>query len=496
MQDRLFGIETEYAVSGLTAAGRALDRDGLASILIERAAVDLPHLCGRSDTDLFLQNGGRLYIDSGYHPEMATPECLDPWDAVRFVRAGDRMLSRLASNLEDRKLLQGQVLVFRTNVDYAAISTWGCHESYLHRSAMPRMSDLLVPHLVSRLIFTGAGGFRAVTRGVEFTLSPRSDYIATVESQDSVSNRGIVNTRREALAGDGSQRLHIILGESLCSDLALWLKVGTTALVVAMIDGGESPGADVGLDAPVEALRTFALDPSCRATATVRNGRKASALDIQRHYLAQAETHRRESFMPPWSGEVCARWRETLDLIERGPEAASTRLDWAIKHALFVDHAARRHFRWDSLRAWSMRANAAMSSATRAGTPEGAGRDRLGDFMKFRQELLEIDKRFGQLGPDGIFETLDRGGLLDHHVDGVGDTDIEHAVSHPPARGRARLRGEAIARLSSDAHEYQADWTGIWSRGQVMNLQDPFQQFSHWQERGTAPAEAPASSRA
>ena len=197
---RLLGMETEYAVSGFRR-GVARGAEQAASGLLETARRDLPHLRDRgSPYGLFLANGARLYLDTGLHPEYATPECVDPRDVIRYVHAGDRVLSRLASDAGKRGVLGMRTLIFRGNVDYSgAGTTWGCHESYMHRADPHTLQAALVPHLVSRVVYSGAGGFDPFSAGLVFTLAPRVRHLRTTVSADSTSNRGIYHTKDEPL---------------------------------------------------------------------------------------------------------------------------------------------------------------------------------------------------------------------------------------------------------------------------------------------------------
>src|SRR6185436_14148466 len=138
-----------------------------------------------------------------------------------------------------------------------------CHESYSHAAQPGALSDEIVPHLVTRIIYTGAGGFNSTSRGLEFTLSPRVSHLANVVSNNSTSDRGIFHTKDESLSKPGFYRLHIICGESLCSETAMWLKVGTTALVVAMAEAGLRPAASVALRWPLLAMQAISRDPTC-----------------------------------------------------------------------------------------------------------------------------------------------------------------------------------------------------------------------------------------
>jgi len=509
--ERLFGIETEYAVSGL-AGSAELERQELVGRLFELAKTELPHLPDRMGSGIFLANGSRFYVDLGLHPEMATPECANPWDVVRYIQAGERMLAGLLSKVESAYGNGAEVMCFRANVDYGGTrATWGCHESYLHRAEPALLPKQIIPHLVTRLIYTGAGGFNPLTEGPELTLSPRALHISRVISGDSTDDRGIFHTKNESLSGEGYHRLHVLCGESLCSETAAWLKVATTALVVAMMDAGLKPGDEVVLASPLEALRAVAADPQCRAKLKLAGGGEATALDIQLHYLSQAEAQLGKDFMPPWAPEACRRWWAVLEQLEGAPDSVATTLDWAIKRALYVRHARRRGMSLEILPVWSevvRQLNAALEETEHRGrwvgvdfilspaspilgevarlTPHlrehGLEWQGLKRFFELGREFFEIDMRFGQLGDKGIFGALDRAGSLTHRVPGVDN--IEHAMANPPAVGRGRLRGEAVRRLAGNNGRYRCDWRGVWDDGQrrVLDLSDPFAVEEQWQD--------------
>jgi proteasome accessory factor A len=463
----LFGIETEYAVGGCSAEGMTIDPAHVAFAMLDLARARVAHLAGPRD-DLFLQNGGRFYIDCGGHPEFATPECLDPGDAVRYVRAGDRLMAMLADTIERHWWPGARVSVFRSNVDYSnAHATWGCHESYLYRGARANLASSLLPHLISRVVFTGAGGLAMTHEGPRFTLSPRAAFFAAIDSTDSVWNRGILNGRDEPLASLPYRRLHVTFGESLASDTALWLKIGTTALVVALADHGLNPGAAVALESPVEALRTVAADPLCQARLRLANGRLVTAVEIQRHLCDQAYAHRHKRFMPAWTGIVCRRWRQILDKLAGAPESVSRELDWAIKYTLFTDRTRR----------------AGHPGALAPDYHPGKPADITG-LVRLGHELAEIDLHFAELGPASIFRALDREGLLRHAVDSIGEAEIQHAVLRPPAAGRAHLRGRAVRRLGSEGRPTRATggWTAVYDRltGRRLDLSNPFEQKERW----------------
>lgn len=461
----MLGVETEYAFTALDRYGSALDRDRYAYALIGRVKNAHPHLRGSGSLDIYLGNGSRLYLDLS-HPEAATPECTSPEEAVKYVRAGSRILARAAAELERGERRLRQALLFTCNVDYVATeSTWGCHESYLYtRTSQSELAEQIIPHLVSRVVFAGAGGLNPRSPGIEFSLSPRAAHIEARISSGSTGRRGIYHTKDEPLAGPDYHRLHVLCGESLRSQLADYLRLGTTALVVRLCEAGRRPGSGVQLDDPLDAMRRFAADPTCSYRAPVSGSRAMTAVEIQRHYLSMVEASLGSDYMPGWAEEVCARWGTVLDGLESDPTWSNAGLDWPLKLALFRRAAGQRGFPWETMNKWN--------ENYRTSTRKSSGL--WGSFLKTRADLCEIDTRFGQLGPDGIFSALDRAVALDHRI--VSDEEIAEACHVPPAAGRARLRGELVRDLSSQVGEFTCYWDGILdlSNRRYLNLANPF----------------------
>ncbi|MCK5407939.1 MAG: proteasome accessory factor PafA2 family protein, partial [Candidatus Krumholzibacteria bacterium] len=313
----------------------------------------------------------------------------------------------------------------------------------------------------------------------------------------------------------GYHRLHLLCGESLCCQIATWLRIGTTAIVVAMIDAGVKPGTLVELRDPLRALRAFVSDPACQATTRLMVGGQATAIDIQRHYLTIAEKHLDSAWMPEWAGEVCREWRAMLDRIEHAPETLSASLDWAIKLAVYRDHVEQRGFRWEDLGAWTriakrIRAAIRRSSYEGSATVElvlgqtsepspiqdtidklspylerkGFRWNMLRPFVDLRKELFEIDMRFGQLGGNGLFGYIDRAGVLDHLAPGVDRVD--EAMAHPPDVARPRLRGRRIKQYAG-RQGYRGYWDGIYDAAgnRRLKMSDPFASQCKWAKMPT-----------
>ena len=331
--DRLFGLETEYAMVPVGCQRVAVDRDRLIARLAERANDTLPSLPDGTGHGVFLGNGARFYIDCGHHPEMTTPEVANPWDAVRYVLAGERILERLFDGAGSGADGLPSVLLFKGNVDYDTRATWGCHESIMHRVDPALLPAQLIPHLVSRIVFTGAGGFDPLSPGLEFMLSPRAVFLEHEVSGESTSGRGIFHTKNETLCKEGYQRLHILCGESLCSQTAMWLRTATTVLVVALIEGGAEPGSGVELSAPLDALRTVAGDSTCRAALASRAG-------IDRHGPRDPAPLPGDCRGPPLGGVHAAVDRDGVRAVARDAGSAGTRAGIGGNHAR-LGHQAR-----------------------------------------------------------------------------------------------------------------------------------------------------------
>ncbi|MGD0388433.1 MAG: proteasome accessory factor PafA2 family protein [Tepidisphaeraceae bacterium] len=512
----LMGFEQEMALCA-TRRGASPDLEMLLNHLNAIAEESLVHLRGLGEGGIFLANGGRLYVDCQKY-EYASPECSAPDEIVKYLLAGERILAALASELARRIHLDDAAL-YRCNVDYTGASTWGAHESYLTRSEPAKLAGDLIPFLAARVVTAGAGGFRPLTRtGCSFTLSPRAWHIGAAVSESSTGDhaRGIFHVKDQTLSSKGYHRLHVLVGDALCSQKQNWLKFAATSIVVALADAGLHPGREATLCAPVEALRDFASDPTCTVKAKAHSGRELSAIDIQRHYLDLARTHAHAPWMPSWAPEAIEKWDDMLHRLDDAPDSVATCLDWGIKYRVFQSHIEKRGFDRRSLRHWThltdllRRSMDAVPGApdepdlsadfvlARRGplrkivaqlAPHLSSRamewEQLEPYLKLRSELFALDFKFGRLGDKGIFNCLDRAGVLDHRLAGIDDAQIDHAAANPPPLGRAKLRGEAIRRLHKKAARDASNWMSVYdsTRGMVLNLSDPFAAEELWSRK-------------
>lgn len=459
----LFGTETEYAVTALDDAGAVLEVHGVAEGIFERATAR-PSLAGE-ESGVFLSNGARFYIDVGSHPEYASPETTNPWDAVRYALAGDRLTSEFAREAARCDPRVATLVVRKGNVDYAGQTTFGSHENYLHQRPPDALRPALVPHLVSRIVITGGGGFDPFNRKrARFVLSPRALFIRSLTNRSPIGEMPLVDDRAQPHA-TGYFRQHLVCADANRSHVSMFLRVGTTALVVALIDAGVAC-EELTLAEPLAALATVARDTTLRERLRLKSGDQLTALEIQHHYLRRVRAHR--AVLPDWTDPVCDVWQDTLDRLAEGPDAVADRLDWAIKRAVYRDRSARRRA-------------ARRSVADSAGGPRPLFPWRL--TRRWRAELCEIDLRFGQIEPPSLFDALDRAGVLRHRVAGVHL--VERAARLPPADGRARIRGQVVARLAGQTVMAVCGWNSIRdiTSQRTLDLSSPFADVEIWHDR-------------
>ena len=293
MDRRIYGLETEYGVACTSGGARRLTPDEVARYLFRRVVT-----WGRS-SNVFLRNGSRIYLDVGSHPEYATAECDDLVQLINHDRAGERILEDLIVDAEQRLAsegISGDIYLFKNNTDSHG-NSYGCHENYLisRIGDFSKITDVLVPFLVSRQLICGAGKVLHTARGAEYSVSQRAEHIWESVSSATTRSRPIINTRDEPHADpERYRRLHVIVGDSNMSETTTLLKVGTAELVLRLIEAGV-PMRDFTLENPIRAIRDMSRDRSGQVKVALSNGRRISALELQTEYYEKvSEFVRRE----------------------------------------------------------------------------------------------------------------------------------------------------------------------------------------------------------
>src|SRR3954469_4019207 len=361
-------------------------------------------------SDLVLSNGARFYNDHA-HPEYSTPECTTLRQIVAHEKAGERIMAECARR-RNLKLTDGtEVLLFKNNTDFAGHS-YGCHDNYLIRRDLPwdELVAGVLPFLITRQIFAGAGklGVEAESAGTEpgvFQISQRADFFQTLVSIDTMNKRPLINTRDEPHADPRKfRRFHVIIGDANMSEWATAMKIGTTALVVELIERGEAPRIE--LAQPIEALKAISRDPTRSWIVELADGRKISAVDLQRLYLKAAARLGLDNEEYAW---LLREWEIALDDLANDIDRTRDRVDWVAKKFLLEALRDEEQLEWSD--PW----------------------------------LQAIDLQYHDADPEsGLYYELERLGSMRRVVT---DEEISAAIFSPPETTRAFVRGRAVARF-------------------------------------------------
>jgi proteasome accessory factor A len=362
--------------------------------------------------NVILTNGARLYVDHG-HPEYAAPEVTTARDAVIWDKAGVRVMgeaARKAAAVPGQLPLQ----LYKNNVDGKGAS-YGTHENYLMARSTPFSSVVsgLIPFFVSRQVVTGSGRVGIGQQGEEpgFQLSQRSDYIEVEVGLETMLKRGIINTRDEPHANAAKyRRLHVIIGDANLAEYSTFLKFGTTALVLDMIEAGQRFDG-LRLDEPVRAVRQISRDPTLRTKVAVSGGKELTGLEIQFAYHELASAHLERGGGDEQAKEVLRVWGEILDALARDPQECADRLDWVAKLRLLEGYRQRDQLDW------------------------GAPR------------LQLVDLQYSDMRRDkGLHNRLVASGAMKRLV---SEDEVRHAIEHPPEDTRAYFRGRVLEKYAS-----------------------------------------------
>jgi Pup amidohydrolase len=304
--------------------------------------------------NVILTNGARLYVDHA-HPEYSAPECTNPMDAVIWDKAGERIMAEAAARAA---AVPGgpAIQLYKNNTDNKGVS-YGCHENYLMSRATP-FADIvrhLTPFFVSRQVVCGAGriGIGADGREDGFQISQRADFFEVEVGLETTLKRPIINTRDEPHADpDKYRRLHVILGDANLSEISTYLKLGSTALVLAMIED-RFLAADLAIEAPVSELRAISHDPSLKHLVTLRDGRKMTAVQLQLEYMELARKYSEDKYgtdVDDVTADVLARWESVLTRLADDPMQTARELDWVAKLEILEGYRTRDGLAWSDPR--------------------------------------------------------------------------------------------------------------------------------------------------
>src|SRR5436853_3097408 len=457
---RVFGLETEY---GITVNGAEIVDVVAESIELVRRYTDHgahmkwdyeledPHLDARGfrakallqDTDesayyeidknrplsfeeiksdLVLSNGARFYNDHA-HPEYSTPECTTLRQIVAQDKAGERILAECARR-RNQKLPAGfEVRLYKNNTDFAGHS-YGCHDNYLMSRdiAWDKIVAGMLPFLITRQIFAGAGKMGIEAESAQgqpgiYQISQRADFFSVVVSIDTMNRRPLINTRDEPhVDASRYRRFHVILGDSNMSEWATAMKIGTTALVLDLIERGEAPQLEIAQ--PTDANKSISRDQNYDWIIELKDGRKISAIEVQRIYLRAASKLAQET----QDGDrqwILQEWENVLNDLERDVMATRDRVDWAAKKFLLNALQEEEKLSWSD--PW----------------------------------LQSIDLEYHNVDRErGLYYELVRQRSMRRVVT---EDEIKMSIFTPPETTRAFFRGRSVARFNDEISSIQWD---------------------------------------
>jgi proteasome accessory factor A len=453
---RIVGIETEYgiAVPGNPAANSMLTSSQVVNAYasatararrarwdfeeesplrdargfeLSREAADPSQLTDEEIglANVILTNGARLYVDHA-HPEYSSPEVTNPRDAVVWDKAGERVMAE-AARLAGLSPGTAPIQLYKNNVDNKGAS-YGCHENYLMNRSTPFAEIVrhLIPFFVSRQVVCGAGRVGIGQDGGKdgFQLSQRADYFEVEVGLETTLKRPIINTRDEPHADpERYRRLHVIIGDANLAEISTYLKLGTTSLVLSMIEDGFL-GVDLSVERPVNSLHEVSHDPSLAYLITLKDGRKLTAVQLQMEYAEQARKFVQDRYgqdVDPQTADVLDRWEAVLTALERDPMELSGQLDWVAKLALLESYRDRDGYEWS------------------------------------HPKLHLVDLQYSDVRPNkGLYHRLVSMGRIERLVD---DAEIARAVQEPPEDTRAYFRGRCLAQYAR--HVAAASWDSV-----------------------------------
>jgi len=368
-------------------------------------------------------NGARYYVDHA-HPEYSCPEVTNVRDLVLHEKAGERVVE--ISRREASALLSpgAQILLYKNNSDRKG-NSYGSHENYLmdRRTSFKQIVEHLMSFLVTRQVYTGAGKVGSENRAhpCDYQLTQRADFFETEVALDTMVKRPIINTRDEPHADrEKYRRLHVIVGDSNMSEYTIYLRNGATALVLSMIEDG-ALRKDLSLRDPVRAIKEISHDASCKREVQLENGKKLTAVQIQREFLELALQYTASRPLDAMTRDVLAKWQHVIECLERDPMLLAGQIDWVIKKAMIESFMQKKGLDWEA------------------------------------SQVQMLDLQYHDLRPDkGLYYVLERQGRVERIVT---DEEIAAAVCEPPEDTRAYFRGQCLKRYPGEV--FGVNWDSI-----------------------------------
>jgi len=496
MKQFLMGAEVEYSMSvpAQQASRRGELHNMLLAAICQRHA-SLPDV--RAPTGVYLDNGSRYYLDSGYHNEFSSPELSTPRQVAVYDRAAEEILLQAKADVKEQH--RGlDVCLTKNNVNFSMPdrAAWGQHEAYMCWVPLESAAAQLIPHLVSRVPYAGAGCLTGFAKGNGFELSQRARHMTRLTGRETTHQRAIFCTRAwkpSDVSASGWTRTNLISKDSQRCSFGMYLTYGVTSLLLMIMNEGHKLGQNVQLKNAVAAMRAFSLDPLMKARVRLASGKLITAIDIQRSYMQEARPHVESGKYPDWTYEVLQHWSEVLDQLASNPLELADRLDPYVKLSIFHRQLKRAGSNWKMLRTalqtLERMRGAAPEPVVRAVVHESsqglapemaplydeiAKREKLTaktrEHLQFAVRLQALELNYHELG--GLFDQLSAAGQIDPVV--VTPEEVRAAMHNPPPGGRAEQRSKSI--MEASGRGWVCDWQYVINQNdnKWVDLRDPF----------------------
>jgi len=188
------------------------------------------------------------------------------------------------------------------------------------------------------------------------------------------------------------------------------LKVGTTSIILSMVEDDAGPTRDLSLSDPVRALHQVSADLTLSRPLALTDGSTATALELQWELFGAARKYAEEYGLTSLGDDgtvgasVMEHWETVLEGLESDPSSLADRVDWVAKRELLLAYMDRHSCGWKDPR------------------------------------VAALGLQYHDLRPDkSVFRRLDMKTLVD-------PSDVATAVSEPPLGTRAWFRGKCLAR--------------------------------------------------
>jgi Pup amidohydrolase len=369
-----------------------------------------------------LTNGARFYVDHA-HPEYSTPECTNAHDLVACDKAGELIINECQKRIEE-KFDGKKILIYKNNTDNKG-NSYGCHENYLMskkcyeeifengNSNEPSeiVGNILIPFFVTRQIFCGSGkvGSEFSSEPVDYQISQRADFFETLIDGNTTHHRPIINTRDEPHSDrEKFRRLHVIVGDANMSEYSTYLKVGTTQLVLLMLED-KFFKVKLSLYDPIKAIKAVSRDLTCRKKLQLSDGSYLTPIEIQEEFLNAAKRYiktlpEEEFGLYP---DIINKWEFVLSSLSENPLLLNDKIDWIIKKHLLERYMQKKNWNWK--------------------TPQ---------ILMMSIIYHDIDRK------SGLYYILEKEGRVERII--KDEALIKRYIEHAPEDTRAYFRSEAL----------------------------------------------------